>query len=361
MAPSKDDEEEPSKEQSNQTEDTDIEQGLVRKKEKGASKTEPKVTSTTTATASTDNIRTSTTLMDASEKTLDEDSLYIEVPALGLSPAQQFLNSTVPTIHPKLRLAQNMCSICLCNYEVGSDIVWSSNELCDHVFHEQCIEQWLLKQREGPLCPCCRRDFIMDPYDLEDEEELDPQLLLAPPSRDELDNDIESGTAAAAAAAAVLPTMSAAMYSSRISELPSPSHHADVQAVMEPSSPSSSSASASSSSPPQPYAPITTSVSPSEENKTRAGEPNPVSTQQQHFQASTEQTETNIDNRILSSADSDAAAQVDHDATPQAPESEPVPSFFIALEPQESSQEEATMNIEEEEVVPVETSTSTEI
>ena len=38
VAPSKDDEEEPSKEQSNQTEDTDIEQGLVRKKEKGASK-----------------------------------------------------------------------------------------------------------------------------------------------------------------------------------------------------------------------------------------------------------------------------------------------------------------------------------
>jgi hypothetical protein len=28
-----------------------------------------------------------------------------------------------------------------------------------------------MKQREGPLCPCCRRDFVIDPYDLEEEAE----------------------------------------------------------------------------------------------------------------------------------------------------------------------------------------------
>lgn len=22
-----------------------------------------------------------------------------------------------------------------------------------------------MKQREGPLCPCCRRDFVIDPFD----------------------------------------------------------------------------------------------------------------------------------------------------------------------------------------------------
>lgn len=27
-----------------------------------------------------------------------------------------------------------------------------------------------MKQREGPLCPCCRRDFIVDPFDLLEEE-----------------------------------------------------------------------------------------------------------------------------------------------------------------------------------------------
>jgi hypothetical protein len=122
-------------------------------------------------------------IMDVSENTFDEDNTYIEVPATGL-PQQLLMTAptaTTPLRPPqKLRLAQNICTICLCNYEVGSDIVWLSNELCDHVFHEQCIEQWLMKQREGPLCPCCRRDFILDPYDLEEEEEeADSHLLLS--------------------------------------------------------------------------------------------------------------------------------------------------------------------------------------
>jgi len=65
----------------------------------------------------------------------------------------------------ELREVPNECSICLCEYEIKSDIVWSSNPQCDHVFHTQCIEQWLMKQRGGPLCPCCRRDFVIDPFD----------------------------------------------------------------------------------------------------------------------------------------------------------------------------------------------------
>lgn len=65
----------------------------------------------------------------------------------------------------ELRRVPVECSICLCEYEVGSDIVWSSNSQCDHVFHTKCIEQWLMKQREGPFCPCCRRDFVIDPFD----------------------------------------------------------------------------------------------------------------------------------------------------------------------------------------------------
>jgi len=65
----------------------------------------------------------------------------------------------------ELRKVPIECSICLCEYTIGSDIVWSSNPQCDHVFHTNCIEQWLMKQRDGPLCPCCRRDFVIDPFD----------------------------------------------------------------------------------------------------------------------------------------------------------------------------------------------------
>lgn len=69
----------------------------------------------------------------------------------------------------ELRKVPIECSICLCEYTVGSDIVSSSNPQCDHVFHTKCIEQWLMNQRDGPLCPCCRRDFVIDPFDLSGE------------------------------------------------------------------------------------------------------------------------------------------------------------------------------------------------
>ena len=39
-----------------------------------------------------------------------------------------------------------------------------------------------MKQREGPLCPCCRRDFVIDPYDMDDE---DTNLMLIAALEDE--------------------------------------------------------------------------------------------------------------------------------------------------------------------------------
>lgn len=98
------------------------------------------------------------------ETPIDEDSTMVEIPAPGL----QLTPNTIQD-PSNLRLVPNICTICLCNYEIGSDIVWSSNSACEHAFHQDCIEQWLMKQRDGPLCPCCRRDFVIDPYDLEED------------------------------------------------------------------------------------------------------------------------------------------------------------------------------------------------
>lgn len=50
------------------------------------------------------------------------------------------------------------CLICLENYLVGDQIVWSSNPNCIHVFHEECILTWLSKMGEG-FCPLCRQNF----------------------------------------------------------------------------------------------------------------------------------------------------------------------------------------------------------
>ena len=88
-----------------------------------------------------------------------EETTFVEIPKQGL------LASTSSS-----RLVPNLCAICLSNYEVGENIVWSSNPSCEHAFHADCMEHWLVKQRGPPLCPCCRRDFVIDPFDDEEEE-----------------------------------------------------------------------------------------------------------------------------------------------------------------------------------------------
>ena len=108
----------------------------------------------------------------------EETSFMIRIPTPGLhnmtDATDQTDATTVTTTTSReettTRLVSGLCTICLCNYQVGSDIVWSSNAACEHCFHENCIEWWLIKQKEGPLCPCCRRDFVVDPYDLEEED-----------------------------------------------------------------------------------------------------------------------------------------------------------------------------------------------
>lgn len=72
------------------------------------------------------------------------------------------------------------CAVCLMEYETSERVCWSSNGECTHVFHEDCILQWLVslgrkrsKRQSFPrnpsdkrlldydlACPCCRQDFI---------------------------------------------------------------------------------------------------------------------------------------------------------------------------------------------------------
>lgn len=71
-------------------------------------------------------------MADAAEITyLDDDNGYVEIPDAGLNPEGK-------------RLVPDMCAICLCNYEVGDDIVWSSNPACGE--YEIYFQQIITKQ-----------------------------------------------------------------------------------------------------------------------------------------------------------------------------------------------------------------------
>jgi hypothetical protein len=56
------------------------------------------------------------------------------------------------------RTVPGICTICLCAYEDGDQITWSTEASCQHAFHTGCIVQWLAKKEE-PRCPVCRQEF----------------------------------------------------------------------------------------------------------------------------------------------------------------------------------------------------------
>ena len=94
------------------------------------------------------------------ENPYGEEVVVVELPVPGLSKS----SST------ETRRVTGTCAICLSSYEIGSDVVWSSNESCEHHFHVECIEEWLMKRQDGSLCPCCRGEFIVDPCDGDEGE-----------------------------------------------------------------------------------------------------------------------------------------------------------------------------------------------
>jgi hypothetical protein len=51
----------------------------------------------------------------------------------------------------------NECPICMEVFQVDEIVSWSPNEKCSHVFHHECIKEWLL--RHG-TCPLDREVFL---------------------------------------------------------------------------------------------------------------------------------------------------------------------------------------------------------
>lgn len=49
------------------------------------------------------------------------------------------------------------CAICLAHYRQHQNVCESSNPACTHIFHEECMVNWLMKHHR---CPICRQRYI---------------------------------------------------------------------------------------------------------------------------------------------------------------------------------------------------------
>lgn len=68
--------------------------------------------------------------------------------------------------------SKKQCPICLDDYDIGDEICSSPNHECPHVFHVECMSEWLMKRNE---CPLCRADYLK--ISTTDEEEGDVERV----------------------------------------------------------------------------------------------------------------------------------------------------------------------------------------
>ena len=53
--------------------------------------------------------------------------------------------------------SKSECSICLDGYKTGETICWSKMNECDHIFHQDCIVEWMV---DNDVCPLCRLNLM---------------------------------------------------------------------------------------------------------------------------------------------------------------------------------------------------------
>jgi len=80
---------------------------------------------------------------------------------------------------------ENCCSICFGEYETGALLGVANNGHCQHMFHQECITEWLMKHEE---CPVCRRPYLDRffeegrdlKYNINSDEASPPESTVAP-------------------------------------------------------------------------------------------------------------------------------------------------------------------------------------
>jgi hypothetical protein len=74
------------------------------------------------------------------------------------------LLTTTPLQHhsPNFRIIKQIPDeiCCICHSEFDANSVQSVH--CGHIFHDQCVTEWILSRYHAP-CPICKRDFSSSP------------------------------------------------------------------------------------------------------------------------------------------------------------------------------------------------------
>ena len=96
----------------------------------------------------------------------------------------------------ELQSVQNAeCSICLAQLNRGDLVSKSNNRDCNHVFHKECVQEWLVLHVE---CPMCRKEFLIPPifYSIQENTEWFDSIRTAAAtdaSTDDLPSETQNG------------------------------------------------------------------------------------------------------------------------------------------------------------------------
>ena len=90
------------------------------------------------------------------------ESTSVEYPSDESSYGSHDVCSTSSASFSSLESSKGQsCGICFEPFRVNEMVSWASTSDCHHAFHPLCIEKWLLRHDD---CPICRRKYLLVDY-----------------------------------------------------------------------------------------------------------------------------------------------------------------------------------------------------
>ena len=90
---------------------------------------------------------------------LEEGDSVAFIESILAAAQDRYAESTEEKISSRSTKAHSKpeCSICLDGYKTGETICWSKTNECDHIFHQDCIVEWMV---DNDVCPLCRTNIM---------------------------------------------------------------------------------------------------------------------------------------------------------------------------------------------------------